>query len=190
MAFVVTGRGDAAPLGDIDDAAVLARAQLGDADAFEEAVLRYEVRLRRYLTNLLQDQELAADVLQETFLELHQSLKRPDLPPSLSRWLYRVATNNAIDALRRRSVRTRVRSLFTATAPRPPDPTDVALDRLAATRALARLSAEDRACVLLHAALGLRYYEIGRMLGLSDDAARQRITRAKARFRRQYEREA
>jgi DNA-directed RNA polymerase specialized sigma24 family protein len=70
------------------------------------------------------------------------------------------------------------------------DPSDDALDRLAAVRALAKLSPEDRACVLLHAALGLRYYEIGKVLGLSDDAARQRITRAKARFRRHYESES
>jgi DNA-directed RNA polymerase specialized sigma24 family protein len=43
--------------------------------------------------------------------------------------------------------------------------------------------------VLLHAQLGLRYDEIARVLGISDSAARQRITRAKARFRRAYEKE-
>jgi len=190
MAVVLQGGGDAASLAEIDDAAVLARARSGDADAFEEAVRRYESRLRRYLTNLLRDGELAADVLQETVLELHQSLQGHDVPPSLSRWLYRAATNNAIDALRRRSVRARIRSLFAANAPTMHDPSDDALDRLAAVRALAKLSPEDRACVLLHAALGLRYHEIGEMLGLSNEAARQRITRAKARFRRHYERES
>ncbi len=189
MAFVLKGGGDAGALAENDDAVVLARARAGDVGAFETLVLRYEARLRRYLANLLHDEELAADVLQETFLELHQALNDPNLPPSLSRWLYRAATNNAIDALRRRSVRTRIRARLAAMAPRPRDPSDDALGRLAATRALAQLSPEDRACVLLHAALGLRYYEIGQMLGLSDDAARQRITRAKARFRRLYEKE-
>jgi RNA polymerase sigma-70 factor (ECF subfamily) len=190
MAVVLKGGGDDESIAEIDDAAVLARSRSGDAAAFEEAIRRYESRLRRYLSNFLHDQDLAADVLQETFLELHHSLQGPDVPPSLSRWLYSVATNNAIDALRRRSVRSRIRSLFVANAPTMHDPSDDALDRLAAVRALAKLSPEDRACVLLHAALGLRYYEIGKVLGLSDDAARQRITRAKARFRRHYESES
>jgi RNA polymerase sigma-70 factor (ECF subfamily) len=189
MAVVPKGGGDAGSLAELDDATLLARVQAGDTAAFEAVVLRYEVRLRRYLTAFLHDQELAADVLQETLLDLHQSLNGAGHPPTLSRWLYRAATNNAIDALRRRSVRARVRSLFAASAPASHDPSDDVLDRLAATRALARLSPEDRACVLLHAALGLRYHEIGQMLGLSDDAARQRITRAKARFRRHYESE-
>jgi RNA polymerase sigma-70 factor (ECF subfamily) len=189
MAVVPKQEGDAGSLAAIDDATLLARVQSGDALAFEAVVLRYEVRLRRYLTHFLHDQDLAADVLQETLLELHQSLNRAGPPPSLSRWLYRVATNNAIDALRRRSVRARVRARFVAMASGPHDPSDDVLERLAATRALAKLSPEDRACVLLHAALGLHYHEIGQMLGLSNDTARQRIARAKARFRRHYESE-
>jgi DNA-directed RNA polymerase specialized sigma24 family protein len=64
------------------------------------------------------------------------------------------------------------------------------VDRAAARRALARLSAEERVCVVLSAVEGMRYGEIARVLGIEADAARRRITCARTRFRTAYEREA
>jgi len=181
-------------LSDAPDAVLLARAQGGDDDAFTEVVQRYDTRLRSYLTRLLNDVDLAADVLQETLIDLHREIvrdwgTRTAPPTNLPGWLYRAATNNAIDALRRRSFRARLLGLLTISAPAPRDPAADATERLAAARALARLSPEDRACILLNAALGLRYQEIARVLEIGEAAARQRITRAKARFRRLYEEE-
>jgi DNA-directed RNA polymerase specialized sigma24 family protein len=62
-------------------------------------------------------------------------------------------------------------------------------DRFAAFRALAQLPTEDRICVLLSAVAEMRYGEVAQVLGIEAVAARQRITRAKARFRSAYERE-
>ncbi|MGH2587750.1 MAG: RNA polymerase sigma factor, partial [Dehalococcoidia bacterium] len=68
-------------LSDTPDATLLVRAQGGDDDAFTEVVQRYETRLRSYLTRLLNDADLAADVLQETLLDLYRSWGTRAAPP-------------------------------------------------------------------------------------------------------------
>ncbi|SRR5579884_3758474 len=174
---------------EISDAEALDRTRSGDGDAFAVVVRRYERPMRAYLRRMLDDPELAADTLQETFLELYKAVCADGPLPSLPGWLYRAATNNAIDATRRRKFRLRLREMVLRAQPASRDPAAETVDRLAVRAALRRLSPDDRACVLLSAQMGLDYHDIARTLGIGEAAARQRVTRAKARFRRQYEQE-
>ena len=172
-----------------DDEA-LARTRAGDGDAFASVVRRYQRPLGGYLRRMLEDVELAEDTLQETFLELYKAVMGEGPLPTLPGWLFRAATNNALDAVRRRKFRVKLRDLVIRAQPAPRDPGDDALERLAVRTALKRLHSGDRACVLLSAQLGLDYHAIAKVLGISEVAARQRVTRAKARFRKQYEKES
>jgi RNA polymerase sigma-70 factor (ECF subfamily) len=72
-----------------------------DRGAFDELVHRYEGELYSYLRRFLGTQELAEDVFQGTFLQIH--LKRDQFQEGrrLRPWLYTIATNQAIDAQRR-----------------------------------------------------------------------------------------
>jgi RNA polymerase sigma-70 factor (ECF subfamily) len=83
------------------DEELMARFQAGDMQAFSVLVHRYERELYGYLRRYLGDGNLAEDVFQNTFLQLH--LKRAHYEPGrrVRPWLYTIATHQAVDALRR-----------------------------------------------------------------------------------------
>ena len=82
----------------------------GDRPAFEELVHRYEKELYGYLRNYLGDADMAEDVFQQTFLQIHMKCDQFEPERKLRPWLYAVATNQAID-LQRRHGRHRMASL-------------------------------------------------------------------------------
>jgi RNA polymerase sigma-70 factor (ECF subfamily) len=81
-----------------------------DCPAFEELVHRYEKELFGYLRNYLGDPEMAEDVFQQTFLQVHLKCGQFEPERKVRPWLYAVATNQAID-YQRRNRRHRMASL-------------------------------------------------------------------------------
>lgn len=75
----------------------------GLADAFEVLVRRYERELYGYLRRYLSDASLAEDVFQNTFLQLYKKSGQYEQGRPVRPWLYTIATNQAIDALRRQN---------------------------------------------------------------------------------------
>ena len=69
-------------------------------EAFEELVHRYEREMYRYLYRYLRSAELAEDAFQATFLQVHLKCRQFDPCRRFRPWLYRIATNRAIDLLR------------------------------------------------------------------------------------------
>lgn len=69
--------------------------------AFEELVRRYEKELYGYLRHYLGDAEMAEDVFQQTFLQVHLKCGQFEVGRKVRPWLYTVATNQAIDYQRR-----------------------------------------------------------------------------------------
>ncbi len=72
-----------------------------DRPAFEELVRRYEKELYGYLRHYLGDAEMAEDVFQQTFLQIHLKCDQFEEGRKVRPWLYTVATNQAIDYQRR-----------------------------------------------------------------------------------------
>jgi RNA polymerase sigma-70 factor (ECF subfamily) len=85
------------------DEELLLRFTRGQADAFEVLVRRYERELYGYLRRYLGDGNLAEDVFQNTFLQLHVKSGQYEPGRPVRPWLYTIATHQAIDALRRNS---------------------------------------------------------------------------------------
>jgi RNA polymerase sigma-70 factor, ECF subfamily len=81
-----------------------------DNGVFEELVQRYEKELYGYLRHYLGDAEMAADVFQQTFLQVHLKCDQFEPGRKVRPWLYTVATNQAID-YQRRNRRHRMTSL-------------------------------------------------------------------------------
>ncbi len=73
----------------------------GDREAYAQLVQRYERQLYSYLRRYLGHAEMAEDVFQATFLQVHLKCDRFDETRRFRPWLYTVATNQAIDAQRR-----------------------------------------------------------------------------------------
>ena len=81
-----------------------------DNRVFEELVHRYEKELYGYLRHYLGDAEMAEDVFQQTFLQVHLKCGQFEPGRKVRPWLYTVATNQAID-YQRRNRRHRMSSL-------------------------------------------------------------------------------
>ena len=83
------------------DEDLLASFQSGRREAFGVLVRRYEGELYGYLRRYLGEGALAEDVFQNTFLQVFIKIGQYDRGRPVRPWLYAIATNQAIDALRR-----------------------------------------------------------------------------------------
>src|SRR2546430_635721 len=89
-------------VGVISDAQLLALAAESQRDALDALYSAYKSRIYTYLLRFLADPELADDVTQETFTKAFNALPKLDRGTKVLPWLYRVASNCAIDHIRRR----------------------------------------------------------------------------------------
>ncbi|MBI3287584.1 MAG: RNA polymerase sigma factor [Chloroflexi bacterium] len=171
-----------------EDALLVARIRVGDKEAYSVVVERYQGSIGRYLYRLVGDAALAEDLCQETFLRAYRALSPPQggqADVALGPWLYRIASNAAISALRRRrllSFLPFVERSLGGEALAAPNLEERDLVR----RALARVPPDYAACLVLNAVEGYSYREIAEILGLSGEAVRKRIARGKAAFRKAY----
>ena len=74
----------------------------GDEGAFAQLVRRYEGKLRVYVAQIVGTEEEARDLVQESFIRVWRNLDQYDPRFRFSTWLFRIAHNLAIDALRRK----------------------------------------------------------------------------------------
>ena len=88
----------------LDDRALVERILGGDRDRFSELVSRYEKRVINYVYRITHRYEDAHDLTQDIFVKVYLALDRYDPKYQFSTWLFRIAQNSAIDALRKKSV--------------------------------------------------------------------------------------
>ena len=88
----------------LDDRALVARILEGDRDRFTELVRRYERRVINYVYRITHRYEEAHDLAQEIFVKVYLALDRYDPKYQFSTWLFRIAQNASIDALRKKSL--------------------------------------------------------------------------------------
>jgi RNA polymerase sigma-70 factor (TIGR02960 family) len=196
-----------------DDAlgeAMLARARAGDEDAFRELTAPYRRELQLHCYRILGSLQDAEDLVQETLLAAWQSLEAFEGRASVRTWLYRIATNRCLNALRARSRR----PLEVQTVADSPKPTrrvepiwlepypDVLLEgvpdrspgpearyearesiELAFIVALQRLPPRQRAVLVLRDVLGFRTAEVAAMLDAGEASVKGALQRARAALR-------
>jgi len=88
----------------LDDRALVSRILEGDRDRFTELVKRYQKRVVNYVYRITHRYEEAHDLAQEIFVKVFMALDRYDPKYQFSTWLFRIAQNTAIDALRKKSI--------------------------------------------------------------------------------------
>lgn len=158
-----------------------------DREALEGAYGHLAPRVARFLADLLGDRALAGDAVQETFIRAFR--KVDGLPPGtrLVPWVFGVARNVSLEMLKARGRVRRVMVAADGATEAVPDrraqsPEAALLDREALSvveRALARLSEERRAALLLRLDQGLAYDEIAAAMGWSLAKAKVEIFRAR-----------
>lgn len=182
------------------DETLVDRARGGDRQAFERLVERHRERVYRIAFRVLGQAEAAEEVLQETFLIVHQKLEGFRGEARFSTWLYRIAMNAAL--MHRRANRRHEAESLEAYLPafdetghmvRPEwdygraARADELLERaeLAAKvrEAVARLPQAARAVFVLRDLEGLSTAETAEVLGIAPEAVRQRLHRARLMLR-------
>ena len=88
----------------LDDRALVARIIGGDRDRFTELVKRYEKRVINYVYRITHRYEEAHDLAQEIFVKVYLALDRYDPKYQFSTWVFRIAQNASIDALRKKGI--------------------------------------------------------------------------------------
>jgi len=84
------------------DLDLMLRVRDGDAASFEVLLRRYRLPLVSYFRRMVRDQALAEDLAQEAFLRVYKSRERYQPEAKFTTWLYRIATNLALNAIRDR----------------------------------------------------------------------------------------
>ena len=160
----------------------MAAAVGGDRTALDRLLRRHAERLHIVCRRVMGNDADAADALQEAMIAIVRGLARFDGRSAFSTWSYRVATNACLDELRRRRRRPEPvdDELLDVGAPAADDPIARIGARADIDAALARLSPEFRAAVVLRDLVGLDYAEIGDILGAPPGTVRSRIARGRA----------
>lgn len=177
---------------------LLRRAKEGDAEAFEQLVEPHVGRLYNYIARMIGDTADAEDLTQEVLLRVHRAIRSFRGGASFQTWLYRIATNLTVDALRRRGrERLRVSSLdepleaeqgelpreVADTGREPWERTQAAELSQVVQSAIESLSPKLRSVVVLFDLQGLTYEEIAQTLGLPIGTVKSRLFNARCRLR-------
>lgn len=163
------------------DEQVLAAAQRGDRVACDALLRAHQPMIWAICRRITSDDHSAADAAQEAMIAVVKNVGRFDGRSSLRTWIYRIATNAALDELRRRRRRPDVATddVIGAHTGAAADASGGVDDRLLIDQALERLPAEFRAAVVLRDLVDLDYAEIGDILGIPAGTVRSRIARGR-----------
>jgi len=164
-----------APVRRASDAALVRAAQRGSERAVEELFARHWADAYRTAYLIAHDRGAAEDIAQEAFLAALRALPRFDGRRPLRPWLHRIVVNRAIDFARARRLRQEV-AAEAVPEPAAPARSDGELDAVLA--ALARLSPEHRAVVVMRYLLECTPGEIAASLGLPRGTVNSRLRRA------------
>ncbi len=179
-----------------DEAALVEALRQGDPEAYEQLIEQYADGVYRVAFRLLQNQHDAEDAMQEAFLSVYLNIGSFQGQARLSSWLYRIATNKAMDLLRKRSRKTEAATdawedlgenaeewLPDAQAVLPEDWAERQEVQALIQEGLATLSPGLRAAFVLFEMEGLRMDEVAETLEISPSAAKVRVHRARQALR-------
>jgi len=164
---------------------LVARLQAGEADAFDLVHAEFNGRLFTFLARLARSRDVAEDLLEETWLRLVEHADRLRDDTRLAPWLFTVARNLYVTYCRSRILEDAhapdMIGLWPTGIPRSPFEETAGHEferRLEA--ALADLPLASREVLLLVGVEGLRPVEAAHVCGISPEALRQRLSRARA----------
>lgn len=166
----------------MDERDLIARAKAGDRAAMGELYESHARRVYTVVRRLVGDEHLAEDLSQEAWVRAFEKLHLFRGDSAFGTWLYRLATNVALNRLRRSSKRDRVEAA--ADLPlvaKPPD--DVIVNRRILSLALDRLPPGYRKVLVLHDLEGWTHDEIAESLNCSSGTSKSQLHKARARMR-------
>ena len=176
-----------------DDNRLITDCREGNTAAFGELVSRYQDRLFNTVVRLVDNAEDARDVVQEAFLHAYQSLHSFKGDSLFFTWLYRIAVNTAISMKRKQRHVLRIAPtgegsgaidpLDPSESNRPGHAIEMAEEERQVHDALAKLSPEHRAVLVMKDMDGMKYEDMAEILGVPVGTIRSRLHRARLEMR-------
>lgn len=160
----------------------------GDGKAFRQLVDWYDQRLLYFVRRILGETEGALDVLQAVWLIVHRKLHTLAAPEAFRVWLYRIAHDQAIDELRRKTRRPLLLDNATIVAVQDTDEADLVLENAELIHAaLLRLSFDHRRVLTLRFLEDMTTQEIADVTGCTLGTVKSRLHYAKLALRQTVE---
>ena len=177
----------ARPLSDptLSDEEIVERVRVGDVAFFEVLMRRHNARLYRAVRSILRDEDEAEDAMQQAYIHAYGALGEFQGHSSFSSWLIRIGLNEALMLLRKRRRLIAVDEItkrMESRMPTVPTPEERVTSRQAIQlleKAIDRLPAIYRTAIMLREVEGLSTEETARALGVSEQAIKTRLHRAR-----------
>jgi len=182
---------------DVSELDLVKRCQAGDTEAFDQLVGRYRTRVFGMIYNMVHNEQDAWDLAQDSFLKAWKSIARFRGQSSFYTWIYRIVMNVTIDSLRKKQVRGGGAEFDDAIQLKEIDPASRTVphaDALPHERmehneirsridaAIAQLSPEHRAVILMKEIEDMQYHEIAESLGCSIGTVMSRLFYARKKL--------
>ena len=182
---------------DVSELDLVRRCQAGDTEAFDELVTRYRTRVFGMIYNMVHSEQDAWDLAQDSFLKAWKSIKRFRGRSSFYTWIYRIVMNVTIDWLRKKQIKGAGTEFDDAIQLRQVDPASKTVPKTEALpyetmerdevrvridKAIAQLSSEQRAVILMKEIDDMQYHEIAEALGCSIGTVMSRLFYARKKL--------
>ena len=183
----------------LSDEELMMACRVGKQEALEELYKRHYRPVFSFILRIVQDRQLAEDLVQETFMRVYGSRERWEPKSKFTSWMYRIARNLCIDEKRRYWNRLVQRdtdaptnssgdtmSVIDATMEKGPDARQEYAERVhqdIIMRAINSLSPDQREVIILNKYQGLSYIEIAEILNVTPESIKQRAYRAHLKLR-------
>jgi RNA polymerase sigma-70 factor (ECF subfamily) len=167
------------------DAALVARIQAGDVEAFETLYIQHAAVIYSLASRMAGSPDEGEDLLQEIFLQAYRKLGSFKGDASIGTWLYRLAVNHCLDFVRsRRAKMGRITDTLDADgAFEPIAQRETPLARIDLERAIERLPEGCREAFVLHDVEGFDHKEVARLLGIAEGTSKSQVFKARMKLR-------
>jgi len=182
---------------DVSELDLVKRCQAGDTEAFDELVTRYRTRIFGMIYNMVHSEQDAWDLAQDSFVKAWKSIKRFRGHSSFYTWIYRIVMNVTIDWLRKKQVKGGGSEFDDAIQLKEIDPASKTVPkadelpyetmerseiRARIENAIAQLSPEHRAVILMKEIEEMQYHEIAETLRCSIGTVMSRLFYARKKL--------
>ncbi len=171
-----------------EDQALVARAQAGDAAAFDDLVVKYSPRLYGLVYNMTSNHEDTNDMLQDVFAKAYRAIKGFRGKSSFYTWIHTIAVNMTLNFLKKRgrryhlslddvdaSIQNDKEFIELTSTSSPVREADLSELQRRLNESMMKLSEEHRAVVAMFHIQGMPHAEISKILGVSEGTVRSRL---------------
>ncbi len=182
---------------DVSELELVKKCQAGDSGAFDELVTRYRTRVFGMIYNMVHNEQDAWDLAQDSFVKAWRSIQRFRGQSSFYTWIYRIVMNVTIDWIRKKQVKGSGTEFDDAIQLKEIDPASKTVPtpdalpfermqrgeiRAQIDQAIAQLSPEHRAVILMKEMEDMQYHEIAEALGCSIGTVMSRLFYARKKL--------